>query len=133
ASVQERAGAFDEGTGSTSPEDRAERIAWLVGQCDPGFHAAGALDTTASEVAVVNSEGQFCYAPYTSAMITAVISGGESGAGYAESWAPRYDELDVEAVGKRAASKARDSQNPRDLESGHYEVVLEPAAVGTLI
>jgi predicted Zn-dependent protease len=133
APVPDRPSAFDEATASTSPEDRAERIASLVAQCAPGFHAAGALDTTANEIAIVNSEGQFCYSPYTSSMITTVISGGESGAGYAESWSPRYDTLDVEAVGKRAAEKARDSQNPRDLEAGRYEVVLEPAAVGTLV
>jgi len=133
APVPERPDAFDEATSTISPEDRAERIASLVGQCDPGFHAAGALDTTAAEIAIVNSEGQFCYAPYTSSMITSVVSGGEGGAGYAESWAKSYAELDVDAVGRRAAQKARDSQNPQDLEAGHYEVVLEPAAVGTLV
>jgi predicted Zn-dependent protease len=133
APVPDRPDAFDETTAHISPEERAERIASLVGQCDPGFHAAGALDTTAAEVALVNSEGQFCYSPYTSSMVTTVVSGGEGGAGYAESWAPRYGELDVEAVGKRAAAKARDSQSPRDLEPGHYEVVLEPAAVGTVV
>src|SRR5438105_8838056 len=133
APVAERPNAFDEPTAGVSPDDRAERIASLVSQCDPGFHAAGALDTTAAETALVNSEGQFCYAPYTQAMITTVVSGGEGGAGYAESWAKSYDELDVDAAGKRAAQRARDSQNPRDLDPGHYEVVLEPAAVGTLI
>src|SRR5438105_2561375 len=131
--VPERPDAFNEATANVTPEDRAERIASLVGQCDPGFHAAGALDTTAAEIAVVNSEGQFCYAPYTQAMITTVVSGGDGGAGYAESWAKSYEELDVDAAGKRAAEKARESQVPRDLEQGHYEVVLEPAAVGTLI
>jgi predicted Zn-dependent protease len=133
APVPERERAFDEATATTSPEERAERIASLVAQCDPGFHAAGALDTTAEEIAIANSEGQFCYAPYTQSMVTTVVSGGEGGAGYAESWAPAFAELDVEAIGKRAAEKARDSQNPRDLEPGHYEVILEPAAVGTLV
>ena len=133
AVVPDRTEAFDEETANVTPEDRAERIASLVSQCGDGFHAAGALDTTAAEIALVNSEGQFCYSPYTQAMITTVVSGGDGGAGYAESWAKTYDELDVDAVGKRAAEKARDSQNPRDLEPGHYEVVLEPAAVGTLI
>jgi predicted Zn-dependent protease len=133
AAVPERPDAFDEATSRVSPEDRAERIAGLVAQCDQGFHAAGALDTTANEIAIVNSEGQFCYAPYTSSMVTTVVSGGDGGAGYAESWAKSYADLDVEAVGRRAAEKARDSQKPRDLEAGHYEVVLEPAAVGTLV
>ncbi|MFN2543693.1 MAG: TldD/PmbA family protein, partial [Actinomycetota bacterium] len=133
APLSQRERAFDEATSTTSPEERAERIADLVAQCDPGFHAAGALDTTAAEIALINSEGQFCYSPYTSAMVTTVVSGGDGGAGYSESWAPSYGELDVEAIGKRAAEKARDSQQPRDLDPGHYEVVLEPAAVGTLV
>ena len=77
APVPDRPDAFDETTAHVSPEERAERIASLVGECDPGFHAAGALDTTAAEVALVNSEGQFCYAPYTSSMVTTVVSGGE--------------------------------------------------------
>src|SRR5207302_6190275 len=46
AEVPGRPDAYDEETAGTTPEERAERIASLVGQCDPGFHAAGALDTT---------------------------------------------------------------------------------------
>jgi predicted Zn-dependent protease len=41
--------------------------------------------------------------------------------------------LDLDAIGRRAASKARDSQRPRDLDPGRYEVILEPAAVATLV
>src|SRR5207237_5335066 len=63
APIPDRKEAWDEGTATTSPEDRAERVASLVAQCDAGFHAAGALDTTAAEIAIVNSEGQFCYSP----------------------------------------------------------------------
>src|SRR5439155_21100798 len=130
ADVRERPDAFDEATAQITPEERAEKIAAIVGQCDDGFHAAGAIDSTASEVGLVNSEGQFCYSPYTQAMVTTVVSGGEGGAGYSETWAPRFGELDVEAVGARAAAKAHDSQGPRDLDPGQYEVVLEPTAVG---
>src|SRR2546423_8686813 len=100
APVPDRPDAFDEATSTVSPEDRAERIASLVGQCDPGFHAAGALDTTPAEHAVVNSEGQFCYAPYTQAMITTVVSGGDGGGGDAEGWAKSYDGVGGDAAGK---------------------------------
>src|SRR5207249_1388383 len=131
--VPERPDTFDEPTSTTTPEQRAEVIAEIVRQCDPGFHAAGAVDTTATEVGLMNSEGQFCYSPFTQAMISTVISGGGGGAGYAESWSPKLSGLDASAVGGRAAGKARDSQNPRDLEAGTYEVVLEPAATGTLV
>ena len=55
--------------------------------CAEGFHAAGAFDTSAVEIAVANSDGQFCYAPYTHSSLTTVVSGGEGGAGAAETTA----------------------------------------------
>lgn len=129
----ERADAFDERTAVTSPEERAEAVEQLISRCENGFHAAGAYDTTATETSVTNSEGQFCYAVATQATMTTVISGGESGAGFADVAAARASEIDPAAVGDRASAKARDSQKPRDLEAGRYEVVLEPAAVTTLV
>jgi PmbA protein len=132
AAVPERPGAFDQATADTTPEQRAEAVAAVVGQLAEGFHAAGAVETAAAEVGVANTEGQFCYAPFTQAQVSTVVSGGD-GSGMAESTAGRVEDLDPEAVGRRAFAKARDSQGPRDLEPGPYEVVLEPAAVGTLV
>ena len=43
------------------------------------------------------------------------------------------EDVDAEAVGSRASRKAVDSQNPVDLDPGRYDVVLEPAAVSTLV
>jgi predicted Zn-dependent protease len=133
ADVPERPGAFDEPTASASPEARAEGVATLVGQIEKGFRAAGAFETLAAEVALVNTEGQFCYAPYTRASISTVVSGGDGGAGTAESTESRTGALDAAAVGRKAFEKARDSQSPKDLEPGRYEVVLEPMAVDTLV
>src|SRR5581483_9502064 len=93
--------------------------------------AAGAFETLATEIAVANTEGQFCWAPSTQASLTTVVTGGEGGSGFAEVFAGRIAEVDPEAVGRRAAEKARASQNPRDLDAGRYPVVLEPSAVAT--
>jgi PmbA protein len=131
--VADRPGGFDEDTASTTPEQRAEGVATLVGQLGKGFRAAGAFDTGAVEVAVANSEGQFCYAPITQSTLTTVVSGVDGGAGTAEAAATRASEIDPEAIGGRAYQKARDSQEPQDLEPGSYEVVLEPLAVSTLV
>jgi PmbA protein len=133
AELPEDLSRFDQGTASASPERRADGVAELISRCSEGFHAAGALETSAMEVAVANTEGAFCYAPMTQASITTVISGGEGGAGFAEAVAARLEDIDPAGVGARAAGKARDSQRPRDLEAGRYEVVLEPAAVATLL
>ncbi|HEV3475800.1 MAG TPA: metallopeptidase TldD-related protein, partial [Actinomycetota bacterium] len=86
-----------------------------------------------TEVALANTEGAFCYAPMTQASVTTVVSGGDGGTGFAETVDARLQDLDPAGVGERAAGKARDSQRPQDLEAGRYEVVLEPAAVATLL
>lgn len=128
--VPERDG-FDEATASTSPSERAEGVAALIAQCSDGFTAAGAFETTAMEVAVANTEGQFCWAPSTQTSITTVVTGGDGGNGFAEVFAASIAEVDPEVVGKRAAGKAIASRNPRPLDPGRYTVVLEPSAVST--
>jgi PmbA protein len=133
ADVAERPDAFDEATAFSTPEQRAEAVAALVGQLGDGFHGAGAFETSAVEVAIANSEGQFCYAPSTQASLTTVVSGGDGGAGAAETAEGRMAEIDPEEIGRRAFQKARDSQRPQDLDAGLYEVVLEPVAVSTLV
>jgi PmbA protein len=124
---------FDPDTARTTPEERAEAVATLVGQLGDGFHAAGAVETNAGEVALVNSEGQFCYSASTQAQVTTVVSGGEGGAGASEQTTARILEVDPETVGRVAFAKARDSQRPRDAAPGRYDVVLEPLAVSTLV
>ena len=124
---------FDEETAAATPERRAEGVAALVGQLGQGFHAAGAFDTNAVEVAVANTSGQFCYAPYTQTTLTTVVSGGGGGAGAAEVTSRRMAEIDPEAIGGRAYQKALESQEAADVEPGRYEVVLEPLAVSTLV
>lgn len=128
-----RANAFDDRTADTTPEQRADVVEQLISRCGDGFHAAGAYETSANEAAVVNTEGQFCYALATQATLNTVISGGEGGAGFADVVSSRAADLDPAAAGDRAFAKAKDSQRPRDLDAGRYEVVLEPAAVTTLV
>jgi PmbA protein len=125
--------AFDEPTASTTPDQRAEAVAELVAQCPQGFTAAGAYETLASEVAVANTEGQFCWAPSSQASINTVVTGSDGGSGFAEVFAAGRDELDPAAIGTRAADKAVASRSARDIDPGRYTVVLEPAAVSTLV
>ncbi len=131
--ILERANGYDEPTASANPDQRAEAVAELVGRAGNGFHAAGAFETQATEVALANTEGHFCYAPSTQTTLTTVVSSGTGATGFAEITAPRVADVDPTAVGTRAYDKARDSQDRRDLDAGRYEVVLEPAAVATLL
>ena len=123
---------YDGATADASPEQRAEAVAQLVEELGDGYHAAGAFETSALEVAVATTEGQFCYAPTTQATVSTVVSGGDGAAGTAEAAAGRVEELDPAEIGRRAFRKARDGQDPREVPAGRYEVVLEPLAVSTL-
>ena len=133
ADVPQVDGRYDETTAGSSPESRADAVATLIGHCAPGFTAAGAYETQAIEVGVANTEGQFCWAPSTQASFSTVITGGDGGSGYAETFAARVGDIDPSAIGGRASDKAVRSQSPRALEAGVYPVVLEPAATATLV
>ena len=124
---------FDEVTAATTPEERAGAVADLIACCPTGFTAAGAFETMATELALANTEGQFCWAPSTQASLTTVVTGGEGGSGFAETFAESSDRIDPWSIGTRAVSKAAASASPRDLAPGRYAVVLEPSAVSTLV
>jgi PmbA protein len=120
-------------TAGASPDLRAQGVAALVGVCPSGCAAAGAHDTTAGEVALANTEGQRCWSPSTQASLTTVVTGHDGGSGFAETFAGSLEAIDAEAIGRRASDKAVASRSPRELEIGTYPVVLEPAAVATLV
>jgi predicted Zn-dependent protease len=128
-----RLDAFDEGAAGMTPAQQAEEVAEILTHATGGLEGAGAYETQVVEVALANTEGQFCYHPGTQANVSLLVSGPEGGAGYAEAFGRSPDALDRERVGQRASRKARDSANPRDLEIGRYDVVLEPLAVSTLV
>jgi PmbA protein len=133
ADVPQRPDAFDEATASTSPERRADGVGGLVRGVSDGFRAAGAFETMAMEIAVANTQGQFCWAPSSQASISAVVNGGDGGNGFAETFAARVDDVDADEIGRRAFAKAESSQHPRDLQPGAVTAVLEPSAVSTLV
>ena len=128
-----RVDRFHDSTAGSTPEERADAVAALIGKCAPGFTAAGAFETQAMEIAVANTQGQFCWEPITQASMTTVISGGDSGSGFAETFAGDVADIDPDVIGAVANDKAVRSQKPVVLEPGTYVTVLEPAATSTLV
>jgi PmbA protein len=113
---------FDE-TADMTPDARAAAVAELVNRCPGSFAAAGAFETMAVEIGIANTEGQSCWSPSTQASLTTVVTGGEHGSGFAETFTGSVRTIDAEAVGARASEKAVRSQRP---------VALDPSAVATL-
>lgn len=124
---------FFDATADATPAARAGAVARLIAHCPEGFVAAGAFETAALELGFANSNGQLCWSPSTQASLSTVISGGDHGSGFAETFSGSMDAIDPDAIGERAAGKAAGSQRPAALEPGTYPVVLEPSAVATLV
>jgi PmbA protein len=114
----------------------AKRAAVVKKICDraskKGLNASGALTTSSSEIAVVNTNGLVAYQPGTSGFINIIISSDDS-SGYAQGLSRRFDRIDFDSLADRAVNKCLLSRNPQTLDPGQYDVILEPAAVANLL
>jgi PmbA protein len=127
-----RLNTFDKATASCSPARRARMVAQVIAQASKhGFTVAGALSTSAGEIAVLNSRGVRAYQPISSASIN-IIAMSENSSGYAAGFSRKVAEIDAKALAKVAVEKCLLSRNPRSLEPGEYEVILEPSAISEL-
>ena len=110
---------FDEATATTSPERGRRASPSSSGSARRGSRPPGAFETLASEVAVANTNGQFCWAPTTQASVTTVVSGDDGGNGFAEVFAgrrrrgrPRGDRPAGRGQGGRLARARRPRARP---------------------
>jgi len=93
---------------------------------------AGLISTHGAVRTIVNSNGREVQGATSRAgfALTALSSGGE---GWGGGIASDVEALDPEQVIERAVRKASANRTPRALEPGDYTVVLEPAAVSSLL
>jgi PmbA protein len=125
--------AFVEGTAAYSPEQRAA----VVGQiCAAAVRArlvaAGAFRTAFGEVAIANSLGVWGYHRDAIADINTVVMG-ETSSGHAEAMTLDAGEIDGAALAAEAIDKCSRGSNPRPVEPGTYEVILEEYAVADIM
>ncbi|HEU0168888.1 MAG TPA: TldD/PmbA family protein, partial [Chloroflexota bacterium] len=126
-------GAFSDSTAGVTPRARADAAKRIIRRAEADrLVAAGACSTTTQEVAVANSLGVFAYHPSTAADANLVVMGNSS-SGYADLAAVDFASLDFDAMADEACRRATRSANPRGIEPGEYEVVLEPYAVGEML
>jgi len=121
------------GTASFTPAQRAEKakkIFELAGKYT--LDVAGSFSTSESEIAVVNSLGVSCYQPLTSSFINIVVMSDNS-SGYSEFLTRDVAKIDVQDLAEIAIQKCLVSKNPKGVEPGEYDVILEPVAVANLV
>ncbi|MEO8373167.1 MAG: TldD/PmbA family protein [Candidatus Solibacter sp.] len=120
-------------TAQATPEDRARAVAEAIGVvAGEGQNAAGIYSTDASCFSLFNSRGVAMSYRETMARFSITAMAGDS-SGWAKASACDRRALDPAALARRAARKAAESHDPRELPAGRYTVILEPAAVLDLV
>jgi predicted Zn-dependent protease len=99
---------------------------------DRGQTGAGACSADTVAHAVANSLGVRSYQENTVAHLRIVFAGDDS-SGYAEAWAEDASEIEPHALAEVAADKCELSAEPREVEPGRWDVILEPPAVTNAI
>ena len=125
--------SFDETTAQCNPETRASIVR---GVCLQGkehdLNVSGAFRTGIQENAVVSSRGAKAYHTGTFAGLIINTMSSDS-AGWAKGGSWRISDMDIEALGLEAVSKAVDGRKPITVEPGRYPVVLDTYAVDDIL
>ncbi|HKS98369.1 MAG TPA: metallopeptidase TldD-related protein, partial [Rugosimonospora sp.] len=121
----------DEQIVAASPADRAARVRAFVDAAG-GLLAAGFMSTQHTQIWFANSAGQSVAGATTQAAMEGVARTPSSD-GVGRAAGARLSDVDGTVLGARAAAKALAAADPVELPPGHYEVVLEPGAVGDLL
>ena len=123
---------FDITAGAT-PQDRARAVTRIVKRTEKaGQTAAGIFSTGAMQSVLANSRGLFAAYQQTRAEFSITVMEQDS-SGWAKANQPNLADLDPDALAASASGKAAASRAPRELEPGHYTVILEPSAVLDLV
>lgn len=125
----------DAATEKATPELRAEAAKAAIGVAkEKGVLGAGFFSTGSIETALASSLSLVASHTATHALMTSTARTTDgTGSGWAAAESQRIADVDARAVATRAADKALASQKPRELDPGKYTVVLEPAAVASLV
>lgn len=122
-------GRFDPETAELSPRARAETVRNVIGRAEKDhLTAAGVFSSGSATHALYNSRGLTAYHEESISEFSVTMLG-SSGSGWAKKTGPRWREIEIDEAADRAAQKALESEEPREVQPGKYTVILEPAAV----
>jgi predicted Zn-dependent protease len=122
---------FDEETADWNADARAARVRAFVDAAG-GLETAGFCSTSVVLLDFANTDGHHLIGRGTVAEIDG-IARTPTADGSSRHASVRIGDLDGQATGERAATKARTASNPTDLEPGRYEVILEPDCVANIL
>jgi PmbA protein len=119
-------------TAGATPDDRARAVAAVVARAEQqGQTAAGVFTTGAFAMVLANSRGLSASHSQTRAEFSVTMLEGDS-SGWAKANSPDIRRIDPAALAATASKKSAASRHPREVEPGHWTVILEPPAVQDL-
>ena len=120
-------------TAELSPATRAATVAGVIKLAEKSkLTAAGIFSSGSSAYGLFNSRGLSAFHEETLSEFSVTMLGPE-GSGWAKKTSPYWPEIESLELAERAAQKALQSRNPREMAPGKYTVILEPAAVLDLL
>ncbi len=123
---------FSEKINRLTPEKKVERIRSLFSLARAkGFKASGAFSDGRVELAVVNSLGVEAYQRYSDLFFHLIVEKGRN-SGYASFVSRDPERLNIETLTEEAIRRTSTGE-PIQIETGEYEVILEPYAVSELL
>ncbi|HVA01359.1 MAG TPA: TldD/PmbA family protein [Terriglobia bacterium] len=124
---------FSSETAELTPQARAETVQQAVQRAEAdGLTAAGVYSSGVYFTALFNSRGLEAHHEESASefSITMLLEGSS---GWAKKTSTSCLDLEPEVLADRAARKALESREPKDVAPGKYCVILEPAAVLDLL
>ena len=120
---------FHQVTADLSPRQRAATVCEVIGRAEKeGLTAAGVYSSGVGVSALFNSRGLNAFHEETISEFSVTMRS-DSSSGWAKRTSPCHLECEPEALAERAAQKALQGREPKDVSPGRYTVILEPAAV----
>lgn len=121
-------------TSDYSPLEKAKDVKRAVDRCKAHeLSGAGAYQTETQVTAVANSLGTRQYFAGTTAHLTLTASAGEGVSGWAQGYDRDVGKIDLESIIRAATLRTVLSRDPIELPPGKYTVILEEAAVASLL
>ncbi|HPQ39410.1 MAG TPA: TldD/PmbA family protein [bacterium] len=114
------------------PLRRAERLGHAVSIIRKhGLEFTGAYTTKVIQRRLLSTAGADFTAEHSLADVSCTIQG--AGSGWARVFSTRADDVRLPDLVRTAGGKALNSARPEPLKPGRYTVILEPAAVGSML
>ncbi|MBI4029187.1 MAG: TldD/PmbA family protein [Candidatus Blackburnbacteria bacterium] len=116
-----------------TPQERAQSVSTIIKKAkEKNIVASGAYDSSITEVAVANSKGVWAYHVASASDLSTILMG-EDSTGFGSQLVKTHADMRADHVADRALEKVLGGSNPRDIEPGEYEVILEPQAVNEMM